>query len=134
MTTHLLPTLTHERALHRDGHIHIAGVDEAGRGAWAGPVYAAAVILPLTAGCRRILRGVNDSKQLTPRQRAEYRLVIEQTALACSIGSASHLEVDTFGVVQATRMAMTRAIACLCISPDALVIDAVRLPDVAIEQ
>ncbi len=123
------PGLRHERALIREGFQAIAGIDEAGRGAWAGPVYAAAVVLPVTATCARTLRGVNDSKQLTPRQREEYREVITHTALAWAIASASHEEIDQLGIVQATRLAMARAVNGLTVNPDALVIDAVRLPE-----
>src|SRR6266508_743367 len=132
--SHHLPTFRHERALRRAGYTIIAGLDEAGRGAWAGPVYAAAVILPITATCLHLLRGVNDSKQLTSHQRDQYRQKIEQLAYAHAVGSASHDEVDVYGVVQATRLAMMRAIARLSIIPDALVIDAVRLPDMPINQ
>jgi ribonuclease HII len=116
------------------GYRLIAGVDEVGRGAWAGPVVAAAVILPLDPKTRRQLRGVNDSKQLTPEQRAEARGRIEQVAVAWAAGSATCDEIDALGIVPATRLAMMRAISSLALAPDALLIDAVSLPDVPIRQ
>jgi ribonuclease HII len=129
-----MPSLRRERALHRAGYQYIAGIDEAGRGAWAGPVVAAAVILPLTVQCMNALRGVNDSKQLTAHQRETYRACVETTALAYAIGQASQIEIDQYGIVPATRLAMLRAVQGLAIQPDALLIDAVRLPDLTIRQ
>ncbi len=116
----------------RQGHAAIAGLDEAGRGAWAGPVVAAAVILNLakTQG----LCKVNDSKKLSPSQReALYPLIIE-ASLAYGIGRAEADEIDTIGILPATRLAMTRAIESLSRQPDALIIDAVRLPRVNLPQ
>ncbi|HSD82235.1 MAG TPA: ribonuclease HII [Anaerolineae bacterium] len=122
------PTLERERRLIRAGHALIAGIDEAGRGAWAGPVVAAAVILNLREAAR--LREVNDSKQLSPRQRDKlYQIVIDH-CVAYGIGQGSTEEIDTIGIVPATRLAMTRAIQALQPQPDALIIDAVRLPQV----
>ena len=131
---HRSPAFQHEYTLHKAGSQMIAGIDEAGRGAWAGPVMAAAVILPLTKDCLHDLLGVNDSKQLTPLQRSAYREKIEQAALAYAIGSATHEEIDALGIVPATRLAMTRAVQGLSPCPDALVIDAVRLPDLPQKQ
>jgi ribonuclease HII len=129
-----MPTLRHEHALRRAGFARVAGIDEAGRGAWAGPVVAAAVILPLDARTARLLCGVNDSKQLSPAQRAECRARIEQVAVAYGVGSASKDEIDALGIVPATRLAMTRAVQQLPVQPDALLIDAVTLPELAIHQ
>jgi ribonuclease HII len=129
-----LPSLRRERALQRAGYQFIAGIDEAGRGAWAGPVVAAAVILPFTAQCVNALRGVNDSKQLTAHQREGYRTCIEATALAYAVGQATHAEIDLYGIVPATRLAMMRAVQGLPIQADALLIDAVRLPELTIRQ
>jgi ribonuclease HII len=120
--------------LRRAGYHFIAGVDEAGRGAWAGPVIAAAVILPLTTRCSTDLRGVNDSKQLTPRQREVYRALVEQTAMAHALGLATHEEIDCYGIVSATQLAMQRAVQALPIRPDALVIDAICVPELDIRQ
>ncbi len=120
--------------LQRAGHRLIAGVDEAGRGAWAGPVVAAAVILPCDRCTLSFLRGVNDSKQLTPVQRVAMRERIQRVALAWSVGSASSAEIDALGILVATRLSMARAVAGLHIAPDALLIDAVDLPELPIVQ
>lgn len=122
------PTLDRESELMQAGHRLIAGIDEAGRGAWAGPVVAAAVILNLPEGSQ--LAGVNDSKQLSPRQRDTlYQLIIEH-CVAYGIGAGSVAEIDELGILPATRLAMQRAAAALSPQPDALIIDAVRLPQV----
>ncbi len=126
------PHLDYELRFVRDGHSAIAGIDEAGRGAWAGPVVAAAVILNLAKVGN--LRKVRDSKQLTPRRReALYPLIVEASA-AYGIGQAGPHEIDAFGIVPATRLAMTRALAALAIPPDALIIDAVKLREVDLPQ
>ena len=122
------PDMRQERALIRQGHALVAGIDEAGRGAWAGPVVAAAVILPRDAMRRSALRGVRDSKLLTPSQRAALFDAIHQAALAVGVGMASHTEIDAMGIVSATRLAMQRAVEALPLAPDALLIDALRAP------
>ncbi|MEK7275747.1 MAG: ribonuclease HII [Chloroflexota bacterium] len=122
------PSLTLERRFRRRGFALIAGIDEAGRGAWAGPVVAAAVILPLDRpDLRKSLKGVNDSKQLTARQRERLYPVIRSVALAVGVGGAGPEEIDCDGIVPATRAAMERALAMLAVPPDALLIDAVDL-------
>jgi ribonuclease HII len=128
------PDLRQERALIRQGHALVAGIDEAGRGAWAGPVVAAAVILP--AGAMRVpgLRGVRDSKLLSPSQREALFPVILQVAVAIGVGMASHDEIDAIGIVPATRRAMMCAVEQLSPVPHALLIDAVKLPDVPLPQ
>ncbi len=130
------PHLEHERALHAQGHLYIAGIDEAGRGAWAGPVVAGACILPIQAEANTLhtLHGVTDSKKLSQAKRETLRDRIETTALAWSIGVASNSEIDALGIVPATRLAMCRAIEALQIIPQALVIDAVRLIDLPLPQ
>jgi ribonuclease HII len=117
----------------RQGHAIVAGIDEAGRGAWAGPVVAAAAILPRNAMRLAALRGVRDSKQLTPRQRQALFDKIYQAAWAVGVGQASHAEIDDLGIVAATRRAMQRAVERLTLTPEALVIDAVKL-DVRLPQ
>jgi len=112
----------------------IAGVDEAGRGAWAGPVAAAAVVLTLDDATARALDGVDDSKKLNAVQREALRARIVEIAQAWSVGMASSAEIDALGILPATRLAMMRAIAGLRISPQALLIDAVRLPDLSLPQ
>jgi ribonuclease HII len=126
------PSLRHERALQRGGYTHVAGIDEAGRGAWAGPVVAAAVIL--NPAKVQNLRRVNDSKQLTPRRRETLFPLIQEACVAWGIGQAGAAEIDALGIVPATRLAMRRAIARLSPSPDALIIDALPLPDVRLPQ
>jgi ribonuclease HII len=122
------PTLDREFQLLRAGHRLIAGIDEAGRGAWAGPVVAAAVILDPAEASH--LDGVNDSKQLAPRQRDRlYPIIIDHCA-AYGIGQGSVEEIDALGILPATRLAMTRAVEALLPQPGALIIDAVRLPQV----
>ena len=120
--------------MQRAGHALVAGIDEAGRGAWAGPVVAAAVILPSSRTSLAHLRGANDSKQLTSNQRDVQRRLIEAHALAWSVGSASSAEIDALGIVPATRLAMMRAITSLAITPHVLLIDAVKLPMLALPQ
>jgi ribonuclease HII len=131
-----MPTLRLEKRFRACGYRLIAGVDEAGRGAWAGPVVAAAVILPLDRpGLRAALRGVNDSKRLTPRQRDRFYEVICSVALAVGVGGAGPGEIDRDGIVAATRAAMERALAMLNPPPEALLIDGLDLtPAVGLPQ
>ena len=122
--------LRYEFEMLRAGHQHIAGLDEAGRGAWAGPVVAAAVILPLDRfDLAAALEGVDDSKQLSAAQRAALLPRIVQVALAVGVGSASNEEIDDTGIVPATRAAMYRALANLDMEPTALLTDAMPMPE-----
>ena len=103
----------------------ICGVDEAGRGPLAGPVYAAAVILPRG----QVIEGLNDSKKLTEKRRdALYDVIIAQ-AVAYGIGSADEKEIDEINILQATFLAMRRAIAQLTVRPDLALIDGNRDSD-----
>jgi len=128
------PHLREERALQCAGHMYVAGVDEAGRGAWAGPVVAAAVLLPPSRAALAHLRDANDSKQLTAKARDTQRHLIEAHALGWAVGCASSVEIDVLGIVPATRLAMMRAVAALTLTPHALLIDALTLPDLALPQ
>lgn len=122
------PHLIFERSLWRQGYQHIAGLDEAGRGSWAGPVVAAAVVLP--GGDRWLLRelkGVRDSKQLTPRAREVLYEKIRSLALALGVGIVPPLAIDALGIVAATQLAMIRALDSLGFLPHYLLIDALRL-------
>ena len=131
----LVPTLSEEQALLEAGYRAIAGVDEAGRGTWAGPVAAAAVVLPLDcAEALAALDGVCDSKMLPPRKREALEQRIVEEAVAVGFGLASASEIDRMGILPATRLAMRRAIANLGIAADFLLIDAVRLPQEPIHQ
>ncbi|MEX0788548.1 MAG: ribonuclease HII [Anaerolineales bacterium] len=128
------PSLRWERRTRRDGAGRIAGIDEVGRGAWAGPVVAAAVVLPL--GMRKLaatLRGVRDSKQMTAPQRERWAQAIHDLAEA-GVGQAGPQEVDALGLIAATRLAMARALAALPVPPDHLLIDHLRLPDIPLPQ
>ncbi len=122
------PTKDFEQEARRCGYRRIAGLDEAGRGPLAGPVVAAAVILPF--GCR--LRGVDDSKQLTEAQRERLAGAIFAKAVAVGIGSAEASEIDSMNILEATRLAMRRAIEGLTPPPDYLLIDALTLPGIGV--
>ena len=126
--------LEQERELWAAGYRWLAGLDEAGRGAWAGPVVAAAVVLPERDDIVSLLRGVRDSKILSPRQREALVPVIHQTALAVGVGMASARFIDRRGIVPATRQAMAMAVHNLSLQPHHLLIDALRLPDVPLPQ
>lgn len=128
------PDLHFEISSWQSGLGRLAGLDEAGRGAWAGPVSAAAVILPAEAELTTTLAGVRDSKQMTPPERTRWAVVIQKTALAWGVGMASHAEVDQLGIVPATRLAMRRALEQLSIPPEALLIDALHLPEFNLPQ
>ena len=108
-----------EKKLRERGIQHIAGVDEAGRGPLAGPVVAAAVILPPDT----LIPGLNDSKALSEKRRAELFETIQNTALAIGIGKASPQEIDKHNIRNATHHAMCEALAALSISPDRVLID-----------
>jgi ribonuclease HII len=108
-----------EKALMAKGYAKIAGVDEAGRGPLAGPVVAAAVILPPAFEAT----GINDSKQLTPRQRARWYDRIYARADAVGIGIVDAIEIDRINILQAARLAMVMAVANLRPRPDFLLID-----------
>ena len=106
----------------------ICGVDEAGRGPLAGPVCAAAVILPKGL----VIPGLNDSKKLTDKRRRELMPVIKEQALAYGIAFASHEEIDQINILQATFLAMERALAQLKMKPDLALIDGNRQKDFGI--
>jgi len=129
------PDLQEERVLQAQGYPRIAGIDEAGRGAWAGPVVAAAVLLPLDRpDLAQALTGVRDSKQCTPRQRDELFDRIQEVALAVGVGSVLAGRIDQVGILPATREAMARAVGRLDVAPEALLIDALRLPGLPLPQ
>jgi ribonuclease HII len=121
------PTRTEEGKLKRQGHRHIAGADEAGRGAWAGPLVAAAVVLPEDFDAE----GVRDSKQLSPAEREWAFVQIVKQALAWAVHQVEVEEIDRRGIGEANRRALTEAIRKLSVKPHAALIDAVRV-DLAI--
>lgn len=117
-----------EQSLYEQGYTAICGVDEAGRGPLAGPVCAAAVILP--RGLE--IPGLNDSKKLTDKKRRELFPIIKEQAVAWGIGLASHEEIDEINILQATYLAMERAIAQLEGKADFAIIDGNRAKDFGI--
>ena len=119
-----------EKALEAEGFQAIAGVDEVGRGPLAGPVVAAAVILPLDTQ----LVGLNDSKQLSHSKRAELLIKIEEQALAIGIGVVSPEEIDRLNIYEATKVAMSQAIEQLALAPDYLLLDAMTLSNIKLPQ
>jgi len=128
-----LPTFDQEAALQAQGYRLIAGVDEVGRGALAGPVMAAAVVLPLSADLPW-LRLVRDSKQLSPKQRERVFDLVQRAGIPFGLGSVPHATIDEVGIVQATRMAMAQAVESLPSRPDFLLVDALSLPEVDLPQ
>ncbi len=123
------PDLSFEQALWAAGVLGVAGIDEAGRGALAGPVAAAAVILPADPHIQAALSGVRDSKQMTPAQRQSARLRIQGAAQAWGVGFATAEEIDTLGILPATRLAAVRAVQALAAAPQHLLLDCLFLPD-----
>jgi ribonuclease HII len=129
------PTLEIELALHAQGHRFVAGLDEAGRGAWAGPVVAAAVVLPLDrADLRDTLVGVRDSKQLSPAARDALFDVIRHVVLGVGVGVSAPAAIDRDGILPATRRAMRQALARLVPQPACLILDHLRLTTVPLPQ
>lgn len=106
----------------------ICGVDEAGRGPLAGPVCAAAVILPPNAD----IPGLNDSKKLSDKKRRELYPIIKEQAIAYGIAFADHTEIDEINILQATYLAMERAINLLSVKPELALIDGNRAKDFGI--
>ena len=125
----LLAMSKYEEELWSSGIDYIAGLDEAGRGPLAGPVTAAAVILP--KGC--LIAGLNDSKKLSEKKRLALEKEIKAQAIAWSCASVNHRIIDNINILEASRLAMTKAIAKLGIPPQHLLIDAVKL-DIDIPQ
>ncbi|HEX4952417.1 MAG TPA: ribonuclease HII [Thermoanaerobaculia bacterium] len=112
------------------GYRAIAGVDEAGRGALAGPVVAAAVI-PRPG---RLVPGVDDSKRLSPDQRERLAPRVREASIAWGVAAVTAGDIDAVNILEATRLAMQRAIAALAPQPDLLLLDALRLPGVSLPQ
>jgi ribonuclease HII len=130
------PTTYFESQLWKSGLTHVAGLDEAGRGALAGPVAVGAVILPKEkTRLSRTLAGVRDSKQMTPLERGRLAPRIKEIALTWSVGFASAEEIDTQGIVCATRLAALRALDGLSVFPQYLLTDfRLELPQLDISQ
>ena len=132
---HTTAGLALEAELWLAGYHAIAGVDEVGRGPWAGPVVAAAVILPADPDTLAPLLGkVDDSKRLTPRQREQLFGAIQQLALAVGVGRVAASEIDCIGIAAATRQAMTQALDALASRPDFVLLDFLTLPELSLPQ
>ena len=114
-----------EEELFAQGYCVVCGIDEAGRGPLAGPVCAAAVILPKNLE----IPGLNDSKKLSDKRRRELFPIIQQQAIAYGIGFADHKEIDEINILQATFLAMKRALAAMEIKPEFALIDGNRETD-----
>jgi len=119
-----------EAELRKKGYKAIAGVDEVGRGPLAGPVVAAAVIMPEDFD----IPGIDDSKKLSEKKREELYEIIKEKAVAYSIGIVEHEVIDEVNILQATKLAMKKAIAGLSVKPDYVLFDAVKLEEIDVPQ
>lgn len=119
-----MPDYEFEKAAVNSGFSCICGVDEAGRGPLAGPVCAAAVILPEGA----VIEGLDDSKKLTEKKREKLYDIIKETAVAYSVAYGTLEEIETVNILEATYLAMNRAIEGLSVKPDFALIDGNRVP------
>lgn len=119
----IVPHTKEEQKLRRAGHQHIAGADEVGKGAWAGPLVAAAVILPMEFK----VTGVRDSKQLSSRQREKLFVRITKRAVSWSVQVVPNTVIDRRGIKQANVQALQQALQKLHIQPDAVLVDAIRV-------
>lgn len=132
-------SLQYENAYALQGKRNIIGLDEAGRGAWAGPVAAGAVWLPYPFDpLEEALAGVRDSKQMTPSNRTRLAERIKEAAFAWGVGHASNAEVDTHGIMAATRLAMERALLAVLAmqpsqTPEVLLLDSVKWDDAPVD-
>jgi ribonuclease HII len=121
------PSLALEVEHWNSGFRLVAGVDEVGRGAWAGPVVAAAVILPAELSISEHLAGVRDSKALSPAARERLDVLIRSHAAAVGLGMADARTVDSIGLLPATVLAMNQALAGLSLLPEHTLVDGPRL-------
>lgn len=125
-----LPTFKEERELLARGFSIVAGVDEAGCGCWAGPVYAAAVILPFDSR----IGMVRDSKTLSLEQRERVAASIKEEAAAWAVGTATHEEVDALNIRRAGALAIRRAVEALAMVPQFVIVDAFHIPGLPMPQ
>jgi ribonuclease HII len=128
-----MPSFDEEKLFEAQGCRFIAGIDEAGRGALAGPVVAAAVVLPCGINIPFIKR-VRDSKKLTPSMREDLFPRINETAVAVGVGVVDFDVIDNIGIVPATRLAMKFAVERLSQPADSLLIDYMKLPEIRLPQ
>ena len=118
----------YEKEAMKNGYVSVCGIDEAGRGPLAGPVFAAAVILPPETG----IPGLNDSKKLSAKKREELFPVIQEKAIAWSVAFATEQEIDSVNILQATYLAMRRACEGLSVPADYALVDGNRMPPLSI--
>ncbi len=123
-------TYEFEHKAHEDGFAVVCGVDEAGRGPLAGPVYAAAVILP--DGLEDM--GINDSKKMSEKKREALFDIITENATAYGIGFATEKEIDEINILNATFLAMRRAVEAMGVKPDLVLVDGNRKPNTGYEE
>ena len=123
-----MPDYSREQAAAALGALTVCGIDAAGRGALAGPVYAAAVVLPDGL----LIEGLNDSKKLTPKKRDVLFDIIKEEAVEYGIGIATPEEIDSLNILQATFLAMNRAVQELATPPDFALVDGNRDPELGI--
>ncbi len=116
------PHLKYEKRLVEEGYRVIAGVDEVGRGAWAGPLVAAAVVLPI----KPRIKGIDDSKQLSKKKREYASEKILERAICYGLGIVPHEEIDSIGITRANELAMLRAIEQMSCAPDYVLVDAFK--------
>ena len=124
-----MPSFRHEKRCTEAGAILIAGIDEVGRGPLAGPVVAAVAVIDRTAAKRKLLRLIDNSKKLTPEEREEaYAAILESGAVRYAVGEASVEEIDAINILQATFLAMRRALQAMAEQPDLVLIDGNQVP------
>lgn len=123
-----MPDYSREQAAAALGALTVCGIDEAGRGPLAGPVYAAAVVLPDGL----LIEGLNDSKKLTPKKRDVLFDIIKEETVEYGIGIATPEEIDSLNILQATFLAMNRAVQELATPPDFALVDGNRDPELGI--
>jgi len=126
----IILTYEYEKLALNDGFKTVCGIDEAGRGPLAGPVFAAAVILPMDFE----IEGLNDSKKLTQKKREQLFDIIVENAVSYSIATATEIEIDEINILKATFLAMNRAVDGLEVSPDIALIDGNQKPGLKIEE
>ena len=124
-----MPSFRHEKRCAEAGAIRIAGIDEVGRGPLAGPVVAAVAVIDRTVAKRKLLRLIDDSKKLTLEEREEaYEAMMASGIVRYAVGEASVEEIDAINILQATFLAMRRALQGLAEQPDLVLIDGNRVP------
>ena len=124
-----MPSFRHEKRYVEAGAVRIAGIDEVGRGPLAGPVVAAVAVIDRALARRKLLRLIDNSKKLTLEQREEaYAAILDSGAVRYAVGEASVEEIDTINILQATFLAMRRALRALADAPDLVLVDGNRAP------